>query len=160
MPDNNMGSLNKLEDTWKRFGSLINSGLILVAALSVFVKAGGYMERIENEIRENKNEIAFVRTEAVKKWEDHNNYHNTRLGETKERDGNINQRLSGYDSEIRGLTTTVKELSYQSATQEKTLTTLTDSVKNIASNQSDMSGDMKVIREVLQRIDVQLKAPR
>ncbi|QCL75047.1 MULTISPECIES: hypothetical protein [Agrobacterium] len=62
-----MTALKQVEGAWRRLGSMINTGLILTAALVAIWQGGSYVERVENDIKSNSADITRVEREQFRK---------------------------------------------------------------------------------------------
>jgi len=72
-----------------------------------------------------------------------------RLAEFRERDGRTEERFRGLESEVRK----IDNLTYRVTVTEQSTATITTAIKDLQSLLNQQSGDLKVVREILQRIE-------
>ncbi|MGH6773135.1 hypothetical protein [Brucella tritici] len=151
--DSDMKGFQHVEDVWRRFGSLINTGLIVFSALAAIWKGGGYVERIQTDIRTNASEIQRVDREQIAKWEARADADQKREAEGKAIEARYDERLKNVEGDVRKLATVSDNLSYRLTTNEQQQSSTLQTVKEIQSTQSGQGGDLKVIKEILQRLE-------
>ncbi len=148
-----VNGLRQVESVWQRFGSLINTGLIVLAALGMIWKGGGYVERVETDIRSNAAETARVEREQAARWTTHDELHKNRLADVKANDARSDERMKSIESDVRKLAATYDNLSYRVTTSEQAILSVTQSNKETQGALSQLGGDMRVVKEILQRIE-------
>lgn len=79
----------------------------------------------------------------------HEQYHKERLAEVKSVEGRTEERFRSIESEVRK----IDNLTYRTAAAEQTTATTSAAIKDLQSLVSAQSGDIKVIREILQRLE-------
>lgn len=79
----------------------------------------------------------------------HEQYHKERLAEVKGIEGRTEERFRAIEGEVRK----IDGLSYRIAAAEQSTATTAAAIKDLQALVSAQSGDIKVIREILQRIE-------
>lgn len=88
--------------------------------------------------------------EELQRWRmGHEQYHKERLAEVKSIEGRTEERFRSIEGEVRK----IDNLTYRIAAAEQTTATTAASIKDLQTLVSAQSGDIKVIREILQRIE-------
>lgn len=88
--------------------------------------------------------------EELQRWRmGHEQYHKERLAEVKSVEGRTEERFRSIESEVRK----IDNLTYRIAEAEQTTVTTLAAIKDLQSLVSAQSGDIKVIREILQRLE-------
>ncbi|UWF60994.1 gp58-like family protein [Brucella sp. 2716] len=151
--DSEMKGFQQVEDVWRRFGSLINTGLIVFSALAAIWRGGGYVERIQTDIRTNASEIQRVEREQLAKWEARADADQKRETEGKAIEARYDERIKSVEGDVRKLSGMADNLSYRLTTNEQQQSSMLQTVKEIQSTQSGQGGDLKVIKEILQRLE-------
>lgn len=96
--------------------------------------------------------------EELQAWvRGHESYHKDRLAEVKANEAGVNQRLNGIEADVRKATNMNEQLSYRVTVAEQSTTTTASAIKELQSTLSQQSGDLKVVREILQRIEAAQK---
>lgn len=72
-----------------------------------------------------------------------------RLAELRERDGRADERFRVLEGEVRK----IDNLTYRVTITEQSTATITTAIKDLQSLLNQQSGDLKVVREILQRIE-------
>ncbi|PDT82950.1 hypothetical protein [Sinorhizobium sp. BJ1] len=72
-----------------------------------------------------------------------------RLAESRERDGRTDERFRGLEAEVRK----IDNLTYRVTITEQSTATITSAIKDLQTLLNQQSGDLKVVREILQRIE-------
>ncbi|RVL05157.1 hypothetical protein CN151_10550 [Sinorhizobium meliloti] len=72
-----------------------------------------------------------------------------RLAEFRERDGRAEERFRGLENEVRK----IDNLTYRVTITEQSTATITTAIKDLQSVINQQSGDLKVVREILQRLE-------
>ncbi|WP_369986377.1 hypothetical protein [Sinorhizobium fredii] len=72
-----------------------------------------------------------------------------RLAESRERDGRTDERFRGLEAEVRK----IDNLTYRVTITEQSTATITTAIKDLQTLLNQQSGDLKVVREILQRIE-------
>lgn len=131
-----------VEETFKRFGSLINFSVLLIGFLAMFITAGSWKTTVENGIAESK------------RWqEDHMSYHRDRLAETKEIQGAVNARLGKQDDLQQQDARKLDTLEQRVTSLEKGLNTVEQNAAMTNRSLNDISGKLQVVQEILSRIE-------
>lgn len=158
-----MAGISKVENIWQRFGSMINTGLILSAVIAAVWKGGGIYEAMNNrdetnaaEIRRVEQKLDNMAQDQVKAWEAHQQVHKDRLGDVKEREGRYEQRFIAIEKEQRR----TDQLEYRLNVQEQQSIQTSAAIKEFSSSLNSLSGDVRVVKEILQRLDQPSKAIR
>ena len=159
-----MAGLQKVETAYQRFGSMINTVLIIAAFLGFFLKAGGWVERVEGDIRTNAAEITRVEKEGDnkrylldsdqnKKWSSHEELHKNRLADVKAVEARTDERIKAAETDIRKLSADVSGLNYRMTTSEQQMSGFLQLLKDIQKNTTELSGDMREFKVILQRME-------
>ena len=95
--------------------------------------------------------------EELQRWRaGHEQYHKERLAEVKITEGRNEERFRAIEGEVRK----IDNLTYRIAAAEQTTATTAASIKDLQTLVSAQSGDIKVIREILQRLEaIQRRSP-
>lgn len=134
---------------WKEFGSLINTGVIVTVALGSIFTLGVTYSANNNAIADNRDAIARLEAKQDRKWEDHAIYHKDRA-ETAARDQtSTNERLKSLEAQQ----SQYDRLSDRVAVTDSNLNSLASSVRDLVSKFNDYAGDLKVMKEILQRME-------
>lgn len=93
-------------------------------------------------------------------WGDyHENYHKERLGELKAGDARTEERFRGIEVDVRKLTSHSENMTYRLTVVEQSSANVAQSIKELQAQMSQSSGDIKVIKEILQRIEAAQRDP-
>jgi hypothetical protein len=88
--------------------------------------------------------------EELQTWRTgHEQYHKERLAEVKAGEGRAEERFRSIESEVRK----IDQLSYRVTVTEQTTTSTATAIKELQNLVSQQAGDIKVVREILQRIE-------
>lgn len=88
--------------------------------------------------------------EELQRWRSgHEQYHKERLAEVKAIEGRTEERFRSIEGEVRK----IDNLAYRIAAAEQTTANTAAAIKDLQALVSAQSGDIKVIREILQRIE-------
>jgi len=92
--------------------------------------------------------------EELRAWRsNHEQYHKDRLAETKGIEARNDERLKSIEGDVRKLTGVTDNLSYRITTNEQTTSSTTQTVKEIQASLAQQAGDLRVIKEILQRLE-------
>lgn len=144
-----MTSLKPVEAAWQRFGSMINTVLILAALIGLIWKGGAYTQQVEADITKNAAGIDRVEREQGARWTAHDALHKDRLAEVKANEARTDERFKAIEGEVRK----IERLDYRLTVTEQTSNTTANAIKELQSTLSETSGDLKVVREILQRLE-------
>lgn len=93
--------------------------------------------------------------EELQRWRmGHEQYHKERLAEVKITEGRNEERFRSIEGEVRK----IDNLTYRIAAAEQTTATTAASIKDLQTLVAAQSGDIKVIREILQRLEAGQKS--
>jgi len=88
--------------------------------------------------------------EELQAWRTgHDQYHKERLAEVKAGEGRTEERFKSLESDIRK----IDQITYRVTVVEQSTTTTAMAIKELQTTMSETSGDLKVVREILQRIE-------
>lgn len=76
-----------------------------------------------------------------------------RLAERKANDARFDQRLVGLETDLRKQSSIADNLTYRVTTVETQASTMSQTVNEIQKSLSQQSGDLRVIKEILQRLE-------
>ncbi len=150
-----MAGLGKVESAWSRFGSMINSGLIVLAALGMIYTFGVTNAERDGRITNLESKLEEIKATEATNWTNHLQLHKDRLGEVKERDGRYEQRFAGIEKDLRR----TDQLEYRLTIQEQQQVATSAAIKEIATGLNSQAGDLKVIKEVVQRLEANGRSP-
>lgn len=152
--------IEAVERTWGRFGSFINTLLIIFAAMTAIYAYGQKDEATARDIRANKESLDRLDSkmegylkEGLKRWEDHNNMHRDRLGDVKEREGSVTAKLASLEEKTLLAVRSADQVSYRVTVNEEAIKSLTSTFKETNTNLSQVIGDMQVIKAILTRME-------
>ena len=83
----------------------------------------------------------------------HESYHKERLRELKVGDARTEERFRGIEADVRKLTSQSENMTYRLTVVEQSSANVAQSIKELQAQMSQSSGDIKVIKEILQRIE-------
>ncbi len=144
-----MTSLKPVEAAWQRFGSMINTVLIVAALIGLIWKGGAYTQQVEADITKNAAGIERVEREQGARWTAHDALHKDRLADVKANEARTDERFKAIEGEVRK----IERLDYRLTVTEQTSNTTANAIKELQSTLSETSGDLKVVREILQRLE-------
>ncbi|MBB4092379.1 hypothetical protein HGG72_19085 [Ochrobactrum pecoris] len=148
-----VNGVRQVAGVWREFGSLINTTLIIFGALAMIWKGGGYAEKIQTDIRANAAEISRVERDQTARWTSHDELHKNRLADVKANDARYDERLKSVESDVRKLAASNDNLSYRIATNEQATLNASQAIKEFQGTLVQLGGDMRVVKEILQRIE-------
>lgn len=140
----------KVETVWQRFGSLINTGLIVVGAIGLVVTWAKDSEKRDQAIRDNAGSIERLEVKQQQKWDEHAELHKSRLSEVSATNGRYDERFKNVENELRKLTSVSENTVYRVTSAENNLTSLNTTMKEIQNLLSQQSGDLREIKVILQ----------
>ncbi|WLR92196.1 hypothetical protein [Shinella zoogloeoides] len=92
--------------------------------------------------------------EDLQAWRSgHETLHKDRLAEVKATEARVEERFRGLEADSRKVASQVDNLSYRVTVTEQTTTSTAMAIKELQSLVSQQAGDIKVVREILQRIE-------
>jgi len=92
--------------------------------------------------------------EELQTWRaGHDQYHKERLAEVKAGEGRTEERFRSLEADGRKATSMLENLSYRVTVTEQTTTSTATAIKELQNLVSQQAGDIKVVREILQRIE-------
>lgn len=92
--------------------------------------------------------------EELQAWRaGHDQYHKERLAEVKAGEGRTEERFRSLEADGRKATSMLENLSYRVTVTEQTTTSTATAIKELQNLVSQQAGDIKVVREILQRIE-------
>jgi hypothetical protein len=83
----------------------------------------------------------------------HETLHKDRLAEVKSIEGRTEERFRSLEADNRKATSMLENLSYRVTVTEQTTTSTATAIKELQNLVSQQAGDIKVVREILQRIE-------
>ncbi len=135
---------NTVIETWKEFGSLINTGVIVVSFLGMFVTAGFAWNDTSRDIEANKSAIDNFKIE-------HSLYHKEKAEENAKLFTVLNERVRTLEESSRKY----ERLSDKVATTDANLSGLAQSVKELILQFNNYAGDLREVKVILQRMEQQ-----
>lgn len=92
--------------------------------------------------------------EELQNWRGgHETLHKDRLAEVKANEARVEERFKGLEADGRKVASQVDNLAYRVTVTEQTTTSTASAIKELQSLVSQQAGDIKVVREILQRIE-------
>ncbi|MGF0540581.1 hypothetical protein ACQQ2Q_21510 [Agrobacterium sp. ES01] len=83
----------------------------------------------------------------------HESYHKECLAELKAGDARTEERFRGIEADVRKLTSQSENMAYRMTVVEQSSANVAQSIKELQAQVSQSSGDIRVIKEILQRIE-------
>lgn len=136
----------QVEETFKRFGSLINFAMLMIGFLGLFFTAGEWKNTVETE-------LVQIRTSTANWQTNHDAYHRDRLADTKEVQGAVNSRLSAIERMQQEEARKNDAQEQRIATIEKAVSTVEQNAATTSRTLNEMSGNLQVMKEILSRIE-------
>ena len=151
-------NLKGVESVWARFGSMINTGLILVSACAFVYAWGQYDAGIKYDIV--RLEAAVIRNaEDVNSYiTSHDNALKERFGERRATEAAVSARISTSEKSIEEIVRQVDRTEYRVTVAETALATQNAIQQANADKLNDLIGDVKVIKEVVVRRDTPVRS--
>lgn len=84
---------------------------------------------------------------------DHELLHKERLADVKANEARQDERMKGIEADVRKLTGITDNLAYRVAANEQATSTTSQTVSKIQDTLAQLGGDMRVVKEILQRIE-------
>ena len=98
--------------------------------------------------------------EDLSKWKlSHETYHKERLAEVREEKGKSDQRFQTIEADIRKLSSNQESLGYQVASNTQAIKSAADNSKEIQETLTTVRGDVRVVMEILQRLEAGQRRP-
>lgn len=127
----------------KRFTTWNLNTFISLTTLAGMVVGGGYYWA--NTVRD---------IDQLKQWQgSHDQYHRERLVETQQLRGQNEERFKIGEKNMATLERKQDQMEYRLTVVEQQAVTQNQSMEGLKSDFNDVKGDIKVMREILQRID-------
>lgn len=111
---------------------------------------------LQTEVKRIDDRSALRRSETDTLWRDHMAYHKDRAQEAAQRSGQVETRLDNLEAETRK----IDNLEYRMTVAEQSQVTLVQAVKELQTLVNGQAADIKVMREILQRLDQNFPARR
>jgi len=132
----------QVEETFRRFGSLINFAMIVIGFAVAAMTVGSW--RTTQETNDAK----------TAEWQlNHEQLHRERLADVKEVQGAVNSRLSGLDKGQQDAGRAIDNLEQRLATVEKAVNTVEQNAALTNRTLNEMNGNLQVVKEILNRIE-------
>lgn len=148
-----MTGLKQVESTWQRFGSMINTGLIIAGLVALIMKSGSYFNSLETDIKENADAIQRLENKQADKWTSHEELHKNRLAEVTGKETAFNERLKSLESSTFDILREQDNLKYRVTVTEQSAVTISTAIKDLQNDFNKQSSDLQVMKEILQRLD-------
>ncbi|WP_312809498.1 hypothetical protein [Agrobacterium cavarae] len=166
-----MAGFKQVEGFWQRFGSMLNTALIVAAVFGFFIKAGGWVERVEADIRANTADISRVERDAdakrgqiekaqAEKWTAHEDLHKNRLSEVSKIEAATNERLKSLEKQANDDERRLSGLEYRTTVLEQMTVNISTAIKELQAAFNRQSGDIQVMKEILQRMEAAINRGR
>lgn len=148
-----MAGLQKVEGAYQRFGSMINTTVLLIGFGGLIWNAGADAEKRDAADRQNAARIELVEQRQIEKWTVHEDLHKNRLAEVKAVEARADERLKSIETDVRKLNGITDNLSYRLTSNEQATSGIAEAVKDIQKSFSQQSGDLREIKVILDRIE-------
>ncbi|UNZ50613.1 hypothetical protein [Agrobacterium tumefaciens] len=148
-----MATLKQVEGTWQRFGSMINTGLIVGGLVTLIMKSGGYFTSLEGDIKTNSESIIRLENKQAEKWTAHEELHKNRLAEVTGKETAFNERLKTLEKSNFDILREQDNLKYRVTVTEQSAVTISTAIKDLQNDFNKQSSDLQVMKEILQRLD-------
>lgn len=148
-----MTGLKQVESTWQRFGSMINTVLIIAGLIALILKSGGYFTSLETDIKQNADSIQRLENKQADKWSSHEELHKNRLAEVTGKETAFNERLKTLEGTTFDILREQDNLKYRVTVTEQSAVTISTAIKDLQSDFNKQSSDLQVMKEILQRLD-------
>lgn len=148
-----MAGLQQVEGAYQRFGSMINTTVLLIGFGGLIWNAGADAEKRDAADRQNAARIELVEQRQIEKWVIHEDLHKNRLADVKAVEARADERLKGIETDVRKLNGVTDNLSYRLTSNEQATNGIAQTVKDIQQSLSQQSGDLREIKVILDRIE-------
>ena len=148
-----MATLKQVESTWQRFGSMINTGLIVGGLVMLIMKSGSYFTSLEGDIKTNADAILRLDGKQAEKWTAHEELHKNRLADVTGKETAFNERLKALESSSFEILREQDNLKYRVTVTEQSAQTISAAIKDLQNDFNKQSSDLQVMKEILQRLD-------
>jgi len=148
-----MAGLQKVEGAYQRFGSMINTTVLLIGFGGLIWNAGADAEKRDAADRQNAARIELVEQRQIEKWTVHEDLHKNRLAEVKAVEARADERLKSIETDVRKLNGITDNLNYRLTSNEQATSGIAEAVKDIQKSFSQQSGDLREIKVILDRIE-------
>lgn len=148
-----MAGLQRVEGAYQRFGSMINTTVLLIGFGGLIWNAGADAEKRDAADRQNAARIELVEQRQIEKWTIHEDLHKNRLAEVKAVEARADERLKSIETDVRKLNGITDNLSYRLTSNEQATSGIAEAVKDIQKSFSQQSGDLREIKVILDRIE-------
>lgn len=148
-----MATLKQVEGTWQRFGSMINTGLIVGGLVTLIMKSGGYFTSLESDIKTNSESIIRLENKQAEKWTLHEELHKNRLADVTGKETAFNERLKTLEKSNFDILREQDNLKYRVTVTEQSAVTISTAIKDLQNDFNKQSSDLQVMKEILQRLD-------
>ena len=92
--------------------------------------------------------------DELQKWRAlHEQYHKERLVEVKGIEVRVDERFKNVEGDIRKLSSASENITYRITANEQAVTTTSQTVSKIQDTLAQLGGDIRVVKEILQRIE-------
>lgn len=117
----------------------------VISAITLFVMVAGWVYYWANTVRD---------IEELKEWRGaHEKTVETRLAESREQRGQTEARVRAAETKAIEMERRVDQTVYRVTVLETSLSTQQEQQQKLTEVLSDLQGDMKVVRELVQRMD-------
>lgn len=117
----------------------------LISAITLFVMVAGWVYYWANTVRD---------IEELKEWRDtHEKTVENRLSESREQRGQTEARVRAAETKAIEMERRVDQTVYRVTVLETSLSTQQEQQQKLTEVLSELQGDMKVVRELVQRMD-------
>ncbi len=148
-----MTGLKQVESTWQRFGSMINTGLIIAGLIALIMKSGSYFTSLEANIKTNADSILRLENKQADKWAAHEDLHKNRLAEVTGKETAFNERLKSLEGSTFDILREQDNLKYRVTVTEQSAVTISTAIKDLQNDFNKQSSDLQVMKEILQRLE-------
>lgn len=132
----------QVEETFRRFGSLINFAMIFFGFVGTLMYLGSWKTTVETDIS------------GMKSWQtNHEAYHRDALADRKEAQGRTDALLSKLTDVQFAADRKADSLEQRVTTLEKAVNTVEQNAASTNKTLVEIGGNMQVVKEILSRIE-------
>lgn len=139
-------AIKQVETAWTRFGSLINTALILLAATGVIWTRAEAETNLRRDIDANKAAIEQTQKRADERWAGHESYHRDRLADAKVREGETAERFKQLDSQFDVL----PQITFRLTSVESQVQTMNTFMAETRKDISAIATSVELIKQYLE----------
>ncbi|MGI2031936.1 hypothetical protein ACRQ1B_06040 [Rhizobium panacihumi] len=148
---NGTGAGHQIKEVWKEFGSMINTGLLIAAAVTGIWQGGGWAEATTSAIAKNASGLERLERDQGNKWLAHEQYHKDRISDTKDVQKQTAAAQAAQQADIITLTRKLEVVEYRQSQTEQNVGGLVVTMKDVQGLLANQGGDIKLLLQLAQR---------